>query len=232
MPEDIPEPAARLTDEEVAWRASDWSDFRRDYGSHDDAVRSREFSAFCAGWDARHLSPRLTAGQQAVVDQVRHMVEASSHVAASITDALYTDAADRAEADAIANASPLQRAALTDARALLAGEEACTCADLLPEGKAPAPCSVHGWVGEPPTPAEHDHRPVQHRDGRAPWCRICGLDADGNAPASRFTTRREAREAALREKGDAIATAASAGTVTADDLARAAGRPIPDAPQA
>ncbi|WQY99798.1 hypothetical protein [Microbacterium phage MO526] len=206
MPEDIPEPAARLTDEEVAWRASDWSDFRRDYASHDEAVRSREYAAFCAGWDARHLSPRLTAGQQAVVDQVRHMVEASSHVAASITDALYTDAADRADADALAGLSDRRRADVEAVREKIAEarEEPVTGE---PDGADPLP--------------EHDHRPVQHRDGREPWCRVCGLNADGNAPASRFESRREAREAASARN-----------TVTAADLARAAGRPIPDAPQA
>lgn len=218
MPEDIPEPAARLTDEEVAWRASDWSDFRRDYGSHDDAVRSREFAAFCAGWDARHLSPRLTAGQQAVVDQVRHMVEASSHVAASITDALYTDAADRAEADTLAGLSDRRRADVEAAREKIAERSEPVTGE--PEGAEPLP--------------EHDHRPVQHRDGRAPWCRVCGLDADYNAPASRFTSRREAREAALREKGDALAAdiLGVGPTLTPDDLARAAARPIPDNPQA
>lgn len=27
-----------------------------------------------------------------------------------------------------------------------------------------------------------DHRPVQHRDARPPWCKACGLTADGREP--------------------------------------------------
>lgn len=26
------------------------------------------------------------------------------------------------------------------------------------------------------------HRPVQHRDGREPWCPVCGFNADGKVP--------------------------------------------------
>lgn len=33
---------------------------------------------------------------------------------------------------------------------------------------------------------EHDHKPVQHRDGKPPWCKLCGLTADGKTPISRF----------------------------------------------
>ncbi|PPG35200.1 hypothetical protein C5E10_06305 [Pseudoclavibacter sp. RFBG4] len=29
---------------------------------------------------------------------------------------------------------------------------------------------------------EHRHEPVQHRDGKTPWCAACGLDADYRAP--------------------------------------------------
>lgn len=30
------------------------------------------------------------------------------------------------------------------------------------------------------------HEPVQHRDGREPWCNACGLTEGGKKPASRF----------------------------------------------
>ncbi|MGX9348141.1 hypothetical protein [Microbacterium sp. KNMS] len=30
------------------------------------------------------------------------------------------------------------------------------------------------------------HRPVQHRDGKPPWCNSCGLTAAGHQPSSRF----------------------------------------------
>lgn len=33
---------------------------------------------------------------------------------------------------------------------------------------------------------DHDHLPVQHRDGKPPWCDACGMDAYGNPPISRF----------------------------------------------
>lgn len=29
---------------------------------------------------------------------------------------------------------------------------------------------------------DHDHRPVQHRDGKSPWCRECGLTLSGCVP--------------------------------------------------
>lgn len=32
----------------------------------------------------------------------------------------------------------------------------------------------------------HSHIPVQHRDGRPPWCNECGLTKDYTVPASRF----------------------------------------------
>lgn len=46
---------------------------------------------------------------------------------------------------------------------------------------------------------EHDHRPVQHRDGKPPWCRECGLDARGRAQTSlgRLTLVVRACDAAL-----------------------------------
>lgn len=31
-----------------------------------------------------------------------------------------------------------------------------------------------------------DHKPVQHRDGKPPWCNKCGLTAHGKVPVSRF----------------------------------------------
>lgn len=30
-----------------------------------------------------------------------------------------------------------------------------------------------------------DHNPVQHRDGKPPWCRDCGLTADFENPTAR-----------------------------------------------
>lgn len=34
-----------------------------------------------------------------------------------------------------------------------------------------------------------DHKPVQHRDGKPPWCRTCGLTADGTRPVSGISDR-------------------------------------------
>lgn len=31
-----------------------------------------------------------------------------------------------------------------------------------------------------------DHKPVQHRDGKEPWCKACGTNAAGTFPSSRF----------------------------------------------
>lgn len=39
---------------------------------------------------------------------------------------------------------------------------------------------------------EHDHKAVQHRDGRQPWCKGCGLTANGEVPA--YTTALGKRE--------------------------------------
>jgi hypothetical protein len=36
------------------------------------------------------------------------------------------------------------------------------------------------------TEPDHDHNPVQHRDGKPPWCKVCGLTADHEVPTSRF----------------------------------------------
>lgn len=32
----------------------------------------------------------------------------------------------------------------------------------------------------------HDHRPVQHRDGKEPWCKVCGLNRNHEEPYSRL----------------------------------------------
>lgn len=31
-------------------------------------------------------------------------------------------------------------------------------------------------------PADHEHQPKQHRDGKPPWCHACGLTATGQVP--------------------------------------------------
>lgn len=38
----------------------------------------------------------------------------------------------------------------------------------------------------------HDHNPVQHRDGREPWCNACGLTADFENPTG-FINQRKAK---------------------------------------
>lgn len=30
------------------------------------------------------------------------------------------------------------------------------------------------------------HKPVQHRDGKPPWCKKCGLTAHGKVPVSKI----------------------------------------------
>lgn len=42
--------------------------------------------------------------------------------------------------------------------------------------------SMDGKPVEPPVVTCSNHHPTQHRDGRAPWCRECGLDAKGKEP--------------------------------------------------
>lgn len=32
----------------------------------------------------------------------------------------------------------------------------------------------------------HIHAPIQHRDGKPPWCHVCGLTADLRVPVSRI----------------------------------------------
>ncbi|QHB37225.1 hypothetical protein QDA03_gp16 [Microbacterium phage Terij] len=215
MPEDIPEPPAVLTEEEVGMRASDWADFRRDYGSADDAVRKREYAAFCAGWDARHTSRYLTPAQQDAIDRVKHMIEANSHVTASITEALYTDAADRAEAATIAAGTQTERDALEAVREQMA-EPTEPEHPIHPDAAARIierfEKAGADWEGVRPTLAgiaewyeEHcrmnRHLPIQHRDARPPWCRECGLTAYGTVPLGpldRPRTRREARATRVR----------------------------------
>lgn len=36
-----------------------------------------------------------------------------------------------------------------------------------------------------------NHNPVQHRDGKPPWCKLCGLDADFKYPVSRLKKKDE-----------------------------------------
>lgn len=36
-----------------------------------------------------------------------------------------------------------------------------------------------------------NHQPVQHRDGKPPWCRACGLTRTGQEPVSRLDSQRE-----------------------------------------
>lgn len=58
MPEDIPDPRdRRLTNDENAAIACDWSDHRKAYGSDPDPEKhGRDFRLFCAGWDAGRRS--------------------------------------------------------------------------------------------------------------------------------------------------------------------------------
>jgi hypothetical protein len=49
----------KLTDDEIAARACDWSDYRKDYGiSSDPAVSTREHKAFKYGWQVAHVTRR------------------------------------------------------------------------------------------------------------------------------------------------------------------------------
>lgn len=48
--------------------------------------------------------------------------------------------------------------------------------------------------------ANHEHVPVQHRDGKPPWCRACGLTADGKIPA-RMTGPEAVRAATRADRG-------------------------------
>jgi len=47
-----------------------------------------------------------------------------------------------------------------------------------PEQVLPSWLNTHVQAGS--------HKPVQHRDGKEPWCRACGKNAEGKEPASRF----------------------------------------------
>lgn len=40
-----------------------------------------------------------------------------------------------------------------------------------------------------PESDSHDHKPVQHRDGKEPWCRVCTLTADFREPVSKITAK-------------------------------------------
>lgn len=61
---------------------------------------------------------------------------------------------------------------------------------------------------------EHEHNPVQHRDGKPPWCRACGLTADWKVPESRFEKRDH--ESRLRQRVS-NATAEELADAPADD---------------
>lgn len=47
------------------------------------------------------------------------------------------------------------------------------------------------------TAEKHEHKPVQHRDGKPPWCPICGLTADMTVPVSRFEKHEERNESMM-----------------------------------
>ena len=37
--------------------------------------------------------------------------------------------------------------------------------------------------------SEHAHKPAQHRDGKEPWCKTCGLNKDYEEPVSKLATQ-------------------------------------------
>lgn len=41
--------------------------------------------------------------------------------------------------------------------------------------------------------SDHEHEPVQHRDGKPAWCRHCGLTAEGSEPVSRIRMTTESQ---------------------------------------
>ena len=56
----------------------------------------------------------------------------------------------------------------------------------------PEPMPLEAAAGEytetvdaTPEGADHDHKPTQHRDGKEPWCKACGLTAANQEPTSR-----------------------------------------------
>lgn len=58
----------------------------------------------------------------------------------------------------------------------------------------PAPTSDDPVVQPAPLDT-HPHEPVQHRDGKQPWCADCGLTVDGLAPTPRRRTVKPPKEA-------------------------------------
>lgn len=65
--------------------------------------------------------------------------------------------------------------------------------DVVMADSAPVESPLTVETSEPPTEAEpdsteHAHKPVQHRDGKEPWCKTCGLNNDGQEPSKRRTT--------------------------------------------
>lgn len=49
-----------------------------------------------------------------------------------------------------------------------------------------APAAGTAKYAMPPESDGHEHLPIQHRDGKPPWCKECGLDAYFREPKSRF----------------------------------------------
>lgn len=39
------------------------------------------------------------------------------------------------------------------------------------------------------TTEKHEHKPVQHRDGKEPWCNECQLNAEFKEPKTRFAPK-------------------------------------------
>lgn len=42
--------------------------------------------------------------------------------------------------------------------------------------------------------SDHNHKPVQKRDGKEPWCKTCGLTADGREPSAKLAFNEPAGE--------------------------------------
>jgi len=43
-----------------------------------------------------------------------------------------------------------------------------------------------GWPCSDVILHKHEHNPIQHRDGKPPWCRECGLTDSFQVPTSKF----------------------------------------------
>lgn len=53
-------------------------------------------------------------------------------------------------------------------------------------GTDEAPVLSTATYAMPPESDGHAHLPIQHRDGKPPWCKECGLDAYFKTPVSRL----------------------------------------------